>query len=77
MTEKDVPDEFQKVTKDFYKDVLTTFPEYKEEFNSYKERLYKWTEKLYKFYVDCFIYKSIILKNCTNLLTPKTLAASN
>ena len=30
MTEKDVPDEFQKVTKDFYKDVLTTFPEYKE-----------------------------------------------
>ncbi len=30
MTEKDVPDEFQKVIKDFYKDVLTTFPEYKE-----------------------------------------------
>ena len=30
MTEKDVPDEFQKVTKDFYRDILTTFPEYKE-----------------------------------------------
>ncbi len=30
MTEKDVPDEFQKVTKDFYRDILTTFPEYKD-----------------------------------------------
>ena len=30
MTEKDVPDEYQKETKDFYRDILTTFPEYKE-----------------------------------------------
>ena len=29
MTEK-VPDEFKKVMKDFYKDILTRFPEYKE-----------------------------------------------
>ncbi len=29
MTEK-VPDEFKKVMKDFYKDILTSFPEYKE-----------------------------------------------
>ena len=29
MTEK-IPDEFKKVIKDFYKDILTSFPEYKE-----------------------------------------------
>ena len=30
MTEKEVPDEFQKVMKDFYRDILISFPEYKE-----------------------------------------------
>ena len=30
MTDKEVPDEFQKVMKDFYKDILISFPEYKE-----------------------------------------------
>ena len=30
MTEKDVPEEFQKIMKDFYRDILTSFPEYKD-----------------------------------------------
>ena len=30
MTDKEVPDEFQKVMKDFYRDILISFPEYKE-----------------------------------------------
>ena len=29
MSEKKSPDEFNKVIKDFYKDILLTFPEYK------------------------------------------------
>ena len=29
MSEK-IPEEFKKVIKDFYKDILTTFPEYKD-----------------------------------------------
>ena len=49
---------------------LDYFPEYKEEFDGYKERLYEWTEKIYKYYVDCFIYKSISLKNAPFELKP-------
>ena len=46
------------------------YPEYIEEFDQYKEKLYEWTDKLYNNYVECFILKNKILKNCDYELKP-------